>query len=442
MSSTPEPTDPSRDCTDDAAAAAGGRTTGKDATSAGAGAPSADTAARSAQTGVRPAGTGRLTGIDVARALALFGMMATHVLSGAASEQGVGEAVHQVVGGRAAALFAVLAGTGLALAGGGHRPDPLRISRLRRTTAVRAVCLLGIGLTLGLLDTPVAIILAYYGLLFLCAIAFLGLGFRAAATGAAGCAVLAPVLSYWLRGGLGLEERPGSNLSWSSLGDPVQVGRHLLLTGYYPVLTWTAYLFAGLALGRLALRDGRVCAAVAATGAGLAAGAWLLSVWAVRAAGGFDHLVTSDLLSRYTHDGRTPNDSFYCTGPVNDPWWLLVRVAHSGSITDLVHTIGTSLLVIGLTLLCVRALQRSAARVGVRMLAAAGSMTLTLYCLHAVAVGFNAGAGSGLIVPAWPYLVLNVVGAVILALLWGAPERRGPIEELIASTARAASSRA
>lgn len=390
--------------------------------------------------GGSPRDGSRLTGIDVSRAFALFGMMATHVLSGPGSDEGVSAAVHQVVGGRAAALFAVLAGTGLALASGADRPSAAKLARARRVTLVRAVCLLGLGLTLGLVQTPVAIILAYYGVLFLIAAPVLRLRARAAAAIATGCAILAPLVSYGLRGPLGLDEAPGANLSWTALGDPVELLRHLLLTGYYPVLTWTAYLFAGLAIGRLGLRSRRVCATVAAVGAVLAVAAWSVSALALRAAGGFGVLVTSDLLHRYTFDGRTPNDSFYGTSPANDPWWLLVRVAHSGSITDLVHTIGTSMLVIGLTLVVVQILERPAGarrpvRIALHVLTAAGSMTLTLYCLHTLAVGFNAGGTSGLIVPGWPYLVLNIVGAVIIALLWGSPRRRGPVEDLIVSVA-------
>ncbi|GLY30246.1 heparan-alpha-glucosaminide N-acetyltransferase domain-containing protein [Kineosporia sp. NBRC 101731] len=379
----------------------------------------------------------RLTGIDIARSFALFGMMATHVLSGSESDTGAMGVVHDIAGGRAAALFAVLAGLGLALASGGDRPTAEKVSRVRRTTLVRSGALVVLGLTLGLVDTPVAIILAYYGLLFLVAVPVLARGPRSLAAAAVLGAVVTPAISYWLRGAGGLDEHSGSNLSWRSLTDVTSVVRHLLLTGYYPVLTWTTYLFAGLAIGRLALRKPRVAGAVASTGAVLAAGAWLVSEFAVRAGGGFATLVTGDLLSRYSADGQTPNDGFYGTTPVNDPWWLLVRVAHSGSITDLVHTTGTSMLVIGLTLLVVHALGRrgerpAIARVPLHMLAAAGSMTLTLYCLHVLAVGFNS---SGDLVPPWPYLVLNVVGAIVIALLWGAPRRRGPIEDMIATAA-------
>ncbi|GLY16261.1 hypothetical protein Kisp01_32760 [Kineosporia sp. NBRC 101677] len=394
-----------------------------------------------AETGTVAAKGTRLTGIDVARSFALFGMMATHILSGPGSDEGLMGAVHEVAGGRAAALFAVLAGVGLALASGGDDPTPEKVSRTRRTTLVRSVALVVLGLTLGLAETPVAIILAYYGLLFLVAVPVLALRARRLAGAAVACALVTPALSYWLRGEQELEEASGPNLEWSSLAEFGSVLRHLLLTGYYPVLTWTTYLFAGLAVGRLALRSRPVAAAVAGTGALLAASAWAVSAVAVRLAGGFSILITNDLPTRYSVDGVSPNDGFYGTTPVSDPWWLVVRVAHSGSITDLVHTTGTSLLVLGLTLLAVQALSDAgrAARVLLTMLAAAGSMTLTLYCLHVLAVGLNASGGS--LVDAWPFLALNVAGAIVIALLWGAPGRRGPVEDAIATVAGVAARR-
>lgn len=372
----------------------------------------------------------RLSGIDVARSFALFGMMGTHILSGPGADEGAMGVVHEVAGGRAAALFAVLAGVGLALASGAHQPTPEKAARTRRTTLVRSVALVALGLTLGMVETPVAIILAYYGLLFLVAVPVLTWRARSLAATAVTCALVTPVVSYWLRGDQGLEERAGSNLEWSSLAEFVDAVKTFLLTGYYPVLTWTTYLFAGLAVGRLALRNPRVAAAVAGVGAVLAAGAWVLSVIAVNAAGGMAALQSDQPSSRYM------GDSFYGTTPVNDPWWVLVRVAHSGSITDLMHTVGTSMLVIGLTLVAVHAL-RGRAGIPVRMLAAAGSMTLTLYCLHVLAVGFNTSGFGDPLVPDWPFLAVNILGAIIIALLWGAPDRRGPVEEAVAVTAEA-----
>ena len=67
---------------------------------------------------VRP---GRLVGLDVARCLALFGMVATHVLQERTPEGDLAFG-QWLAGGRSSALFAVLAGVSLALMTGGREP--------------------------------------------------------------------------------------------------------------------------------------------------------------------------------------------------------------------------------------------------------------------------------------------------------------------------------
>jgi uncharacterized membrane protein len=63
----------------------------------------------------------RLVGVDVARCLALLDMIATHALPARDAGGGLGLA-HEIAGGRASALFAVLAGASLATVSGGSRP--------------------------------------------------------------------------------------------------------------------------------------------------------------------------------------------------------------------------------------------------------------------------------------------------------------------------------
>src|SRR6478735_4393816 len=74
------------------------------------------------RTGKAGASGVRLAGIDAARGLALLGMMATHVLPTFESDAQLTPTwVGLVFSGRAAALFAVLAGIGLALSTGKER---------------------------------------------------------------------------------------------------------------------------------------------------------------------------------------------------------------------------------------------------------------------------------------------------------------------------------
>ena len=91
---------------------------------------------------------GRVIGVDAARCVALLGMIATHVLVERDAD-GVSVA-HQLAGGRASALFAVLAGVSLALVSGGS--TPLRGADRRAASvriAVRALLIALVGLVLG-----------------------------------------------------------------------------------------------------------------------------------------------------------------------------------------------------------------------------------------------------------------------------------------------------
>src|SRR5690606_22241967 len=134
---------------------------------------------------------GRLVGVDVARALAVFGMFAVHlgVTSLGALDGPVAETAHELMRGRSSALFAFLAGVSLSLLSGRQTPlhgEPLH--RVRVKILVRAALLAVIGVFADLLDTSVAIILVYYAGYFLLALPLLRLGAAALAAVAAGVA--------------------------------------------------------------------------------------------------------------------------------------------------------------------------------------------------------------------------------------------------------------
>jgi uncharacterized membrane protein len=370
--------------------------------------------------------TGRLEAIDVARGVALIGMMAVHVLSSGPGPTG---AVHALAGGRSAALFAVLAGVGLALGSGGARPTPDRVHRARRVIPIRAAMIGVIGLTLGMVATPVAIILTYYAVLFLFALPVLGWSARRLAVAAVGWALLSPVVSQLVRAA-GWNDGPGHNPSWLDVTEVGSTVLHLLLNGYYPVLTWVTYLLAGMAVGRLALERPVTAKRLAVTGAALAAAAWLGATLCVHLAGG-EQALGALLDPDAFISGRGENllnESFFGTTPTTSWWFLAVVAPHSGAIADLVHTTGTAVLVIGLALLVV---PRN--RSGFLPLAAAGSMTLTLYCAHVALLGLIEAADPGQRLPDWPILLVNVVAALFFASWWGSPARRGPLEETVAT---------
>jgi hypothetical protein len=368
----------------------------------------------------------------VARSLALIGMMSVHIFP-AVRPDGSLHPAYLLAAGRSAALFATLAGVGLALTTGGQQPYAgRRLRAARGGVLARAGLLVVLGLLLGQLDSPPLVILAYYGLLFVVAAAFLGLSARPLFALAALAAVAAPVLSQWLRSGI----------------DPTPItepGRHhllvqLALTGTYPVLPWTTYAFLGLAVGRLDLRRTGTAVRLLLAGAVAAVAATVLSARLLSAAGGvgplraslagdqFFGFLRADLDTRWLREG------LFGTTPTDDWRWLLICTPHSSTPFDLLHTAGTSLAVLGACLLAVRLLP-AAARGIYLPLAAAGSMTLTLYSLHVVALT----RGSPLLFTRDPATLWcsHVVVAIVLASVWRSTVGRGPLEWLAARLDRA-----
>lgn len=369
---------------------------------------------------------GRIVGLDVARCLALLGMIATHALV-AVDADGV-TFVQQLAGGRSAALFAVLAGVSLALMTGGTSPVRGRErTAVSRGIVTRAFLVAAIGMVLGSLATPIAVILTYYGLLFLLGLPFLGLRARALALLSGGCLLVVPVLSHLLR-----PQLPAPSYDspyFEMLATPWQLLTELTFTGYYPVVPWLAYLFAGMAIGRVDLSRARTALGLMVGGALLASASWFLSSALLGRPG-----VISTL--RRTYDGPREGNSItevlehglFGTTPTESWWWLAVRAPHSGTGFDLAHTIGSAMVVISLCLLLGIAVPRVAA-----VVFGAGAMTLTLYTVHVV-----------LRMPQfWPEDgVGTFLRHVALVLCVGALFRllgaRGPLESLVARRSRAA----
>jgi uncharacterized membrane protein len=370
-----------------------------------------------------PSGSARLLGVDAARGLALLGMMAVHVLPGEAADGAV-TTPHLVAGGRSAAAFAVLAGVGLALTSGGPRPPTgRRWAGIAAATVVRALAIGLVGLWLGRLDSGVAVILAYYAVLFLLAVPLLRLGPRVLALAAASTAVLVPAGSAAARAGLPSPDRANPTAA-SLVADPGARLLELTLTGYYPALAWTAYLCAGLAVGRLPLHSLRVAWGLLALGSGVAAASIGVSALLLGPLGGLDRLAaitgTDPAVLAESLQG-----SQFGTTPTGSWWWLAVDAPHSSTPLDLLHTTGTALAVLGAMLL----LARVAAPV-LAPLAAAGSMTLSLYAAHVAWLSSDLLPGH----PVRSYL-LQVLAALVLATAWRRAAPRGPLETLVAAAA-------
>ncbi len=351
---------------------------------------------------VRP---GRLIGLDVARCLALFGMVATHVLQERTPEGDLAFG-QWLAGGRASALFAVLAGVSLALMTGGRQPVHGQ-ERVRRSLglAARALLIALLGLVLGGVDSGLAVILTYYGVLFLLGLPFAGLGARTLGLLAAGWVLLGPVVSHLVRPSL-----PGPGVespTFGQLADPWQLATELLFTGYYPTVPWLAYLLAGMALGRADLRNPRLLAVLGIGGLTLAVTATVVS-----------HALTDPFLREQFATGM------YGTTPTGGDWsWLLYVSPHSGTPFDFAQTIGSAFAVIAGCLLLERVLPEPGV-VFLAVLFGAGAMTLSLYSLHVLLRTRELWPPDDSYF--WHVLVLLAIGLAYAAL-----GRRGPLETAV-----------
>ena len=367
-----------------------------------------------------PGASGRLLGIDLARAVALLGMMATHTMDlvdAAGDPQPVG-----LIAGKAAALFAVLAGFSVKL-------STRRYGRWREAAAslaVRGVLIAILGLVLGSLSSSIAVVLVNYGVLFLLAPLVLRLPARWLAATTVLWLVASPVASHLIRDGLGLQ-RAAEAPELSHLAQPGELALGVLLTGYYPVLQWTGYLLVGLLLARLDWRSAATAAWVGAVGALLAAAAWVSSQLLL-SAGGHEALERagsglSPLAWGSPYAAQTIGS--HGTTPTTTWWWLVTVGPHSSTTFDLVFTSGIAAAVIAVcVLICLAIGERTRLLMPVL---AAGSMPLSMYTLHVILSELT------------DLYVLQVLLVLGLAALWRAGgEGPGPLESLVSGAVRLA----
>ncbi|WP_327698381.1 heparan-alpha-glucosaminide N-acetyltransferase domain-containing protein [Streptomyces sp. NBC_00459] len=376
-----------------------------------------------------PLSTPRIAGVDVVRGLALLGMFSVHVF-GAFEPDDSPTVAWQLAGGRSSATFALVAGVGLAFTTGGRTPRVGRGSLTAVTARALSVGLIGLllGYAANAGGLQVDVILAFYALLFLLALPLLALRARTLACIALALGVVAPFLVHLLRGALPEPAFDGDPTLQDVVTDPAGLLGDLLVHGPYPVLAWTAYLCAGLAIGRLDLFDRRTATRLLTGGLALAATAWLAcSLWLLRW-GGLERLRQNEFPDAI---GPHARDEVLWDTPDGATWWsMLSRAPHSTSPFDLLHTLGAATALLAAVLLLTRiALVRRA----LLPLAAAGSMPLTLYTAHVLFLATGALNGS----PDLQYAVL-VAGSLLFAVGWRFTRGRGPLEALVAGAARRA----
>ncbi|KLU10096.1 hypothetical protein BJF77_14905 [Kocuria sp. CNJ-770] len=374
---------------------------------------------------VRP--TRRLVGIDAARGLALIGLMAIHLLPAWNEETGEASWSWRLFSGDSAALFALLAGVGLALTSGGRHPHEGRTMTADRIgLVVRAVLIAIVGLWIGTLmseDPPAYNILIYYGVFFLLAIPFLHAGPKALFISAVLFGVVSPMLMQGLQNAL--PEFVSYNPTFTDLlTQPGATASQLLLTGTYPALPYMTYLLVGLGLGRLNLRKTEVQARLVVVGVGLAIFAQTTSYVLLYALGGYQRLLDASSM------GEHELEDVLVWGPDSLPtetvWWLAIATPHTNTPLAIAASLGVSLAVLGVFLLI-------GPKIGAWLLplSAMGVMTLTLYTVHLVALSFEAHYEL-------PYLwfMVHLAVAALFAVAWHRSLGQGPLEKVVSTSVK------
>lgn len=376
---------------------------------------------------------GRLVGVDLARALAVFGMFVVHIGPSASAVDGVGAWVRGLAEGRSSALFATLAGFSLMLISGRLEPKTgLAGRQAKARIAIRAVVLLALGTVMAMAYGGV-VILAFYGLYFLLALPLVRLPARTLAIIAATLAVVMPPLAFGVRTLL-TEPVTAALKAYDPLDRIGGVGiLDLLLTGFYPAITWMAFVIAGMALGRLDLAAGSVRRRLAALGPALVVFAYGTSWLLGRLFDGVRE--AAEMQATAAHGSGSGPKSFGSGADMAPPdatgsaWSLLTAGPHSGMTFDIIGCVGVAITVIvGATVAVdrLRWLRRLATPI-----IAVGTMSLTAYVGHFVVssqVSVPTGTESQ---DSWVPVLLFILGAIVFAGIWSRFFRRGPLEYLL-----------
>jgi uncharacterized protein len=351
----------------------------------------------------------RISGLDLARGLAVIGMFAAHVLILGDFDWSDPITWGGVVDGRSAATFALLAGVSIAIISGGNTPArDFALAQARVRIVVRAGLIFLLGGVLTFLDTNVYIILEYYAVMFMLALPVLRWRSRTLFAFAGVLAVVAPVAQLVLArilGAAGLYEVSPFTL---------------LVTGAYPAIVWFVFVLVGIGIGRLDLRRRDIHLRMLIVGVVLAVIGYTAGSLAAETVG----VPPSDVPTDESLFDLTP---------------LLTALPHTGTPFELVGATGFAVALLALCLLVLQPGSPRIVRTVLFPLVATGSMALSAYTAQIVAL---AVMGDGYWVMgsnnAGLYLTLTLsimLGCTLWLLFLG----RGPLERLLTTTSRRAS---
>ncbi|WP_158886860.1 DUF418 domain-containing protein [Amycolatopsis anabasis] len=365
---------------------------------------------------------GRLLGVDAVRALAILAMLYEHVSPtgwlNPGSHRDSPAVLHwldEQISSRSMSLFILLAGISVALMTGGHSPLTGRPWSIAvRRVAVRAAALFLIGATLDTVTENMRTagsVLQYYAVLLLLLLPLTRLRPRTLFA-ASGVAVLAAtVFAWWVT---------NDHLDWRTMGAPrgLAVLTHpgewgnaamdlLVVGGGFQTVYGIPLVLAGLAMGRLDLRDYAVRVRMLVSGLALALGTYAGYLCARYALGTGEALAAAE--------------------PPKLPWQALLGMPtdtiYAVSIPGITLVIGLALALLGGFLLV---LDHPGWQRTLWPLAALGGLSLTWYVGHILVLGLIGSESY-----AFAFYLCFAVFALASSVVWRHWLRRGPLEWLV-----------
>lgn len=385
-----------------------------------------------------PSLAGRIVGIDLARLVAIVGMMAAHLIAplgsdpaGSAIDQALGKVIGATVSSTSATTFAVLGGVSLVLLTRSMRGASA--GRMLLSILIRGVVIALIGAALLVLDGPISVVLTYYGVAMIIASPALLLPSWAVGAVAGFLWLFGSAINVNLRAVLAASPQTADP---DAMAETAVAMRDLLITGHYPAVTWVPYMLVGILIARmlLAAREGadlrRLCLRLAISGLAL----YLL----ITVAGRVVRMRPSwfslpDLGERMLSSGFG--------APIGTELWMhLIPTPHSGSPADMLRTVAGACFVIGALVLLFDARSRHDG-LPLQTLRAAGAAPLTIYTAHVIATAalhnaalhsvLSTATGSPWYARGTAIFIVQLVGVLLIGLLLAVLHRRGPLEALL-----------
>ncbi len=335
----------------------------------------------------------RIMGIDMARGLAMAGMVIVHFVSLFEEQESPLSTLANLFDGRAMPLFMLLGGIGVTLL-------TRRSTMPERDLLIRAVMLYALGFFLTEHIDRLAIILQAYGLFFVLATVLYRLPSKA-------LLALVPIITAI---GAVTFQTVGNAPALSTFDEAFTVNgiESLVFDGFYPLFPVGAFFVFGIWLGRIDLRSERIAAMLFSIGTAVGLGApFVVNRFVER----FD--VQTDF------GGRRGNGMFELTR-------LLDGQGHSQMPLWVVSALATSAAALGLSLLIAPRFERA-----VRPLGAVGSISLTFYVYQAWLTNIVPDTDQTSIGVEWLIAIAVYVSGIAFALVWKMAFTSGPLERIL-----------